>query len=689
MDYHPPPSNAPARLFRIWTMVWIVVGSAHLTLAIWTTAGSHLPGDLGDGRFNNLVLEHGFVAWTSDAYDWTSPGHFYPTADTLGWSDTHAGTLPVYILMRFAGLSPERAMQGWFVIVAWLNLWSAHRLFLLLGVARLWGPPLAVAAFAGVPWVWMTGTHAQLMPVFPGIWCAMFLTYWARRRQTSYGWLSLGAGLAQFAAGPYLAFFLGSILSTVLGIGIVLQRGVTSEESKPVPPRPSLLTHLMVAIGAALGMINLWIYANAVQSGAGRPMQEVINLTPEWSAWFSASPAHRWWPAGWPGGSLEHSEQVLFGGFLPWLLGLGAILAGWRHRCSSLRNRLAINLGATALLIVLTTVKWPGGFSIWIWLCEHLEPLRAFRAVGRIHIFVHSLLLLAFGLALSTNLKSRRWKVFAACSVTAVLVESWAQFQPSYAIGEAQQRREALVEAWESSGDRPVLAFAPGHSNQPDPHIQLDAWSAALAKRRHTLNGYSGAAPLEYMQFVWNPRRDQAEALARQLAIPSSQLSIVERYGEATASRLGFTYQEERSLRFLHGFALQPAEWSLFTPIEEFRFDGEFHYQFTPPAWVRFRLPDAAQTLRFVTAMRAGAYRGDNNSDGYDLRVIIRDQEGTVLFEMGEVINPRDDERARGFLPREMALPPGTDRVVEFRFGPGPSGLSPWDWPLLSQLHWE
>jgi len=686
----PPPSSANTLdRAKWWPVLWVVIGMLHLCPAIWITGGDGIPGDLGDSRFNLLVLEHGYQSFVRGTYDWPSPGQFYPATETLGWSDTHLGTLPLFAIPRLLGLSPERALQFWFLVVAALNLLSAQQLLREGGVGNGWAAPLGVTAFAGAPWVWLAGTHLQLLPVFPGIWTAIFLIRFGRSHQVGFLCLAMGAWLGQFAAGPYLAFFTGSILAAVVG-GMLLGARTIEPTQSSLSARPHINgpTWVVVGLGALMGLGNIWIYTHTLQSGFERPMQEVINLTPSWSSWFSASPAHAWWPTGWPGGSAEHSEHVLFGGFLPWLAGLGAVIVSWKHRRKSFAARLAISCVTVAAAIVAVTVRWAGEASLWIWLCEHFETLRAFRAIGRIHILVHSLLVVAFALSLGMRGWQRLPRTVAVVAAWLLILESGASFQPSYSIAEAHARRSALVDAWQEAGDRDILAFAPGFTNQPDSYLQLDAWAAALATQRHTLNGYSGGAPVHHMPFIWNPTRDQAEALMRFHELTEENVSIVERYDESTAAELGFKYQGQRSLRRLEGFDLQPAYWELFTPIEEFRIEGKFFYQFTPPAKVRFHLPDTANRVRYITAMRDGAYTGTGKSDGYDLSITVANASGELLT-ISEVVNPRVDEMARGQLTRELVLPPGQSRTLTFEFGPGPSGLAPWDWPLLSQLKVE
>jgi hypothetical protein len=494
-------------------------------------------------------------------------------------------------------------------------------------------------------------------------------------------------GLAQFAAGPYLAFF------TLLVLGLTTLtawaiRGARLRQDEATPPL-SVAAWAVLGFGALLGLANVWVYQQALLGGAGRPMHEVIDLAPTWRSWFSASPAHRWWPVGWPGGSPEHSEHVLFGGFLPWVLGAVTLGWAWAWRGSLPAARLATALVLTAGAVVLLTVRWPGNFSLWALLCEQVESLRTFRAIGRIHILVHALLVIGFGLMVTQTATGFRRQGIAALALGLLLLETWAGFQPGYPIRDAQLRRQAVLDAWTESGNRPVLAYAPGYTNQPDSHVQLDAWAAALASQRHTLNGYTGGVPPTHLSFLWHPHPEEAKVLARATGVPWQDVSVVEQLPPKIADQLGYAYLPHRSLQRLDGFQLQPASWDLFSPLETHRFAEGVFYQFTPPASVHFRLPDQARRLHFLTGMRPGAYGNGNDSDGYGLTVIVRHADGRVLSDYQKLINPRDVPSDRGFLPLSMELPPGAERRLEFHFTPGPAGHGAWDWPLLGALRWE
>ena len=681
------PLPSKLSLFRpYWTVIWMVGAVIHLTQAIWFSSWQAVPGGLGDGRFNHLVLEHGYLSLLG-YYDWLSPGQFYPVTHTLGWSDTHLGTLPIYLIPRLLGASPHLAWQLWFVICATLNLITGYQLLRKLGVSSWWLGPTLFAAFAGSITVWMVGIHPQLLPVFPALWAFSNLLGYLRSKERWQFFAFIGGMLWQMAAAPYLAFFTG-----LFGLGVIALQSISvgkfpfrefATPSAARPPKPGLI--LLTLAGAGLGLISIWIYVTAIKSGQGRPFQEVIDLAPTWASWFSSSPVSVWYPTAWPAHVSDHSEQVLFSGFLPWVLGAFAIGLGWKNRRDPL-GRSIFGFGAAAMLTVLFFVRWPNGFSCWLMLAEWFEPLRAFRASGRVAIFTHMGMVIAGGLLLSGHLL-KSWKPGTRLLLLLVLVgEGLTYQQPRYQITEAQNRIDAIRTAWASAGDRPILAFAPGHTNQLNTHLQLDAWATALATRRHTLNGYSGGSPTHHTSFLWNPDESQARGLQQSLNIPADQISFVTQLSPSDAKSTGYEFLESQALQFLHDFDLQPTQWELFSPLESFTFEDQVYYQFTPPSVIRFELPDSTNEVEFLNGLRPGAFNNGGDSDGYSLNLRVETNTGTVLSESEEFINPRDNADQRGFLPLSYSLPSGSNRVMVITLGPGPDNSNAWDWPLIGRL---
>jgi len=80
-----------------------------------------VPGDLGDARFNSVILEHLYL-WAKgiEPHLW-SPGFYYPFQGALTFSDNHFGSGWIYVALRILGISREEAFNGWYLTSFGLN----------------------------------------------------------------------------------------------------------------------------------------------------------------------------------------------------------------------------------------------------------------------------------------------------------------------------------------------------------------------------------------------------------------------------------------------------------------------------------------------------------------------------------------------------------------------------------------
>src|SRR5438034_10739177 len=87
------------------------------------TGFARIPGDHGDGRLINYLLEHGWRWLCREPLHrqlWDLP-IFYPTPNTGAYSDILISAGPLYWPWRALGLAPETAFQLWMLAVASLN----------------------------------------------------------------------------------------------------------------------------------------------------------------------------------------------------------------------------------------------------------------------------------------------------------------------------------------------------------------------------------------------------------------------------------------------------------------------------------------------------------------------------------------------------------------------------------------
>ncbi len=170
-----------------------------------------MPGDLGDARFNSVILEHGYQWLTGQADRLWSPGFFYPFERVLGFSDNHFGTFWVYAAARAFGAVRENAFLFWFLVGNALNffscLWVLRR-FGFRAIAASYGA--FVFAFS-LPVLHQEG-HAQLFYRF-----AIPLAVWAwwealEHRRLLDIFITTFWVAIQFLCSIYLGVFLGYLL---------------------------------------------------------------------------------------------------------------------------------------------------------------------------------------------------------------------------------------------------------------------------------------------------------------------------------------------------------------------------------------------------------------------------------------------------------------------------------------------
>lgn len=120
-------TNKPLQILLV--IGCLIIGLFHFPLSLLGAQLSYIPGDLGDARFINFVLEHGYQYFIGNEPSFYNAPFFYPANNTLALSDNMLGTLPIYILFRTLDYSRETAYQLWWVSIFILNYFVAFFCF--------------------------------------------------------------------------------------------------------------------------------------------------------------------------------------------------------------------------------------------------------------------------------------------------------------------------------------------------------------------------------------------------------------------------------------------------------------------------------------------------------------------------------------------------------------------------------
>ena len=190
-------------------------------------------GDMGDSRFNNILLEHGWKyisGHLGGASFWSPTWLFFPAKNTLLYSDVMLGAILNYAPFRFAGFDAQTSYQLWHLTNSAINFLGMFFLCHTIGYRFF-------ASAAGA-WLFAFGLirgaylpHSQLMPhyyVIFSIICAIS-SFRSKSKKQSFVWAALSGiflGM-QFWVGLYI-FWL-SVFLMILALclaAVIFQRSL-------------------------------------------------------------------------------------------------------------------------------------------------------------------------------------------------------------------------------------------------------------------------------------------------------------------------------------------------------------------------------------------------------------------------------------------------------------------------------
>ncbi len=492
--------------------VWLL-----LILGMWLVVlrplGAHLalvPGDLGDARFNNYVLEHFFRWVTGLTRDYWNAPFFYPFQQTIAFGDNLLGSAPFYALFRLAGLDRESAFQGWYILGFLFNYTAASYV-----LWRLKLNPLAVGIGAfffafGLPLL-AQENHAQLLYRFciPLACFSLWQFYRVPRLRTL---ISLGAWLVwQFYLTIYVGIFLLLLLvvlvillpffipsQTFLKRLIVWPRRLIESWSQAHLTGRILVVIALAVLSFGFAILILPYYRASRIYGFSRSWSEVFSMLPRIQSYLLADNSQLWRssasifskiPLRW--------EHQLF----PGLAVLTLVLTGIVGRFHTENRRLAwLHFGAALMLMALTLEVH--GYSLYA-LVWRLPGMSSIRAVTRIMLVVMWPLSLfiawvvdGFILRFTQRL---RWMQAAAYLVAGLLVaESVFYTHATYGKADGQSRLIDLAQQIPAIVPANPVLFVAENPQEPFWAKEIDTMLLTQELDWSTMNGYSGNYPAGY-----------------------------------------------------------------------------------------------------------------------------------------------------------------------------------------------
>jgi len=492
--------------------VWILLVLG-LWLVIQRPLGPNLaliPGDLGDTRFNNYILEHFFRWVTGLTRDYWNAPFFFPFQQVMAFSDNLLGSVPFYALFRGIGLNRETAFQSWYILGYILNFTAASYV-----LWRLKLKPLAVGTGAfffafGLPLL-AQENHPQLLYRFCIPLAAFSLWRFYQAPQLRMLVFIVTWMVWQFYLSIYMGFFTFFLLVVLILLLPFFVPVQTFRQRLALWPRCLIkswfqapltgrILALAVVVVMGVGFVALFLpyYRVSRTYGFAKGWTEVANMLPRPQSYLTADNSKIWrslvclcdnLPLPW--------EHQLF----PGLAILALVLVGISGRFHTENRRLAwLHFGAALVLVALTlNVR---GYSLYelVW---KLPGMNSIRAVTRIMLVMMWPLSLFSAWAIDGFIwqfsQQRRWLQAAAYLVAGLLVaESVFYTHATFLKADSQARIASLRQQIPPVVPSDPVLFAARNQQEPDWAGEIDAMLLAQELGWPTLNGYSGNSPPGY-----------------------------------------------------------------------------------------------------------------------------------------------------------------------------------------------
>ncbi len=452
-----------------------------------------VPGDLGDSRFNAILLEHGFRHLRGDDWHqafWSPSWAFYPHKNILAYSDNLLGTLPIYSLARAFGLREFAAFNAWLVVIAVANFFAMLLFLRGIQLSRL-GAALGGFVFAFAMPRGEQLNHLQLFPQFFTPLCLMCVTQLHTLRPWTV-WGAVVCAVLQLYAAVYLGWFLALALGVCLLVTLVLSLfSAECRDTIRVGLKQLWLSAIAAAALASLALIPLGIHYSRAQAEVGpRIYDEIRNMLPRVSSYFLPSDyTFLYAPMlklkqGIP---VAH-EHVMFAGFLVLICTL-LMLASLFRRPREFATRWWKLALLSIWMITIVITLWVDG-SLWNTLHKVIPGGGAIRAVSRITL----LQLIPLGAAAAwaaTWIERRAGILVAALFAGLVVLENSGVANYHFSVRDQITRVNQLKS--QLAAKRCSTFFVTGTDESWK--TQLDAMWASIDTKIPTINGYSGNIP--------------------------------------------------------------------------------------------------------------------------------------------------------------------------------------------------
>lgn len=486
--------------------ILLLVGLYLVPVQLFDSNLSKIPGDLVDVRFNNYILEHGYLYFngTIDKY-WDAP-FMYPFHNVIAFSDNLLGIVPIYSFFRSIGADRETSYQLLYFTLFILNFvccyyalkkWSGHTILSATGAY----------VFTFSIFIYGHIYHIQNFPRF----IVPLIFYWLWKfliqKDLKYFLFTMLGIVFQFYCAIYLGFFLVYALICFLISYIVVYRDwEVFTQFKKI--KTCIFVFLTLLLSFAILAPLMLPYIHISQQFGMRKFEDVVNTIPTVRSYFFTSKASATWTI-----LSDHAIpfiaewwcHFLFIGALPWLA-IIALPSVFFSKRTEKTNRRFIAFLFFALVLSFIFCLNINGFTLYkyVFLLPGFSSMRAIHRLINTEIMFFVLILVFVFKEMSERMKIMKWIVMSLPLLVVLdnLLDPREinRFEKTESIQQVAKVKQTIKD--QLKPDSKAIAYLTDDMDNNHTILQINVMLAAQELNIACVNGYSGACPPSYSDFL-------------------------------------------------------------------------------------------------------------------------------------------------------------------------------------------
>jgi hypothetical protein len=463
------------------------------------------PGDLGDARFNNYLLEHAHLFFTGQVDSFWNAPFMFPEENVITYSDNLLGSAPFYSILRLMGNDRETAFQLWFVLMSVFN-YTACYFFLVYLFENKYAAVFGAMIFAFSVALYSQIGHAQTYPRYAiplvFLMCLLFLKEF---KPVYFFWMLL-LMVYQVYCGIYLGFMLFIPVAIFLLAAVYFKRE-TAELM--IRDKKWLIKMAVAVIINVLFLLPLMLpYMERSKETGLYPYEKIVESLPTIMSFFFSQNGTLFWdflretgisyPAFW-------DHQIFPGGIATLCLFLFLIIIGvkmiFKNSFTVFKLDTTIKLfSITALITFLLFIRF-GDFSFYriVHLIPGFGSMRALQRIINIELLFYAMAVTLIFNALVRNEKTTGL-VISLIIIGAIVSDNYmdTRFAHREQKNTSIKRIDELTAKMRSFKTGSIISYEPDTVDAKVIFRHIDAMLASQKLGLKCINGYSSTSPRGY-----------------------------------------------------------------------------------------------------------------------------------------------------------------------------------------------